>query len=326
MQIMYKDVLKYSILGILYHIMRLFRMHVDYFHPERFSHDIPLYAYPYLPGILGNKCYGNIHAIKNATGKNFHKHCMIEHGLYFAEYVLKDECIMTCIDTIYTYSNYRKNAILKEFGKNFDKEIIMVGPYIQYADYFKSKDKLKALKSQLGKILLVFPTHSFEDCDDLYDFNQFSQCIDEMAKDYDTVLISMIGYDIQQGFDKKYRNKGYRIVSSGTRNDPYFLNRQRDLMELADMTISNNIGTHIGYSICLGTPHYIFNQDITSIKKAASAQASDHLQAIRDREYAEIKAVFNSREPIITPEQIAVVKKYWGPFEIKPKFYANTQE
>ena len=68
---------------------------------------------------------------------------MIEHGLYFAEYVLKDECIMPCIDTIYTYSNYRKNAILKEFGKNFDKEIIMVGPYIQYADYFKSKDKLK---------------------------------------------------------------------------------------------------------------------------------------------------------------------------------------
>ena len=112
-------------------------MHVDYFHPERFSHDIPLYAYPYLPGILGNKCYGNIHAIKNATGKNFHKHCMIEHGLYFAEYVLKDECIMPCIDTIYTYSNYRKNAILKEFGKNFDKEIIMVGPYIQYVDYFK---------------------------------------------------------------------------------------------------------------------------------------------------------------------------------------------
>lgn len=147
---------------------------------------------------------------------------MIEHGLYFAEYVLKDECIMPCIDTIYTYSNYRKNAILKEFGKNFDKEIIMVGPYIQYVDYFKSKDKLKALKAQLGKILLVFPTHSFEDCDDLYDFNQFSQCIDEMAKDYDTVLISMIGYDIQQGFDKKYRNKGYRIVSSGTRNDPYF--------------------------------------------------------------------------------------------------------
>ncbi|MFK2363321.1 hypothetical protein ACIXNO_22225 [Bacteroides fragilis] len=32
----------------------------------------------------------------------------------------------------------------------------MVGPYIQYVDYFKSKDKLKALKAQLGKILLVF--------------------------------------------------------------------------------------------------------------------------------------------------------------------------
>ena len=301
--------------------MKLYRRHIDYFHPQEFVREMPLYGYPMLPGIFGNKCYGNYNVLKKALGSKFHRHCMIEHGLYFAEFVIKDECTMSCIDTIYTFSDYRKYAIQNELGTDFGKEIIIVGPYIQYAKNFKSKEDLIRLKKKLGKILLVFPTHNFDDQDNLYDFKAFSKCIDEMSKDYDTVFVSMIGYDIQRGFDKQYTEKGYQIVSSGTRNDPYFLNRQRDLMELADMTVSNNIGTHIGYSICLGTPHYVYDQEITSVKKKTSAHVS-HSQDIRDREYAEIKSVFNSRQPVITTEQITIVKKYWGPFEIKPKFCA----
>lgn len=304
---------------LIYNLMKPIRAKYDYFQVDKFMSDLPLFGFPDLLGIQGNKCYGNCNVLKEAFGDDFHPHCMVEHGLYFAEYVLEGECTMDCIDTIYTYSDYRKNAILKHFGGKIDKEIITVGPYIQYAKNFKSKEDLHKLKSELGKVLLVFPSHNFADEDSLYDFNAFSQCIDEMAADYDTVLISMLGYDIQHGFDKQYRDKGYKIVSSGTRNDPYFLSRQRDLMELADMTISNSVGTHIGYSICLGTPHYIFDQEIIAVKKAASAHGSDHLQDIREREYAEIKSVFNSREPVITQEQVAMVKKYWGDFEIKEK-------
>lgn len=286
----------------------------DYFDVDCFMNDIPLFGIPELPGILGNQCYGNYLTLKKALGKDFHKHCMIEHGLYFAEYVLKHECDMDCIDTIYTYSDYRRNAILKEMGPDFKKAIITVGPYIQYADNFKSKEELKVLKQKYGKILLVFPTHNFSDQEDTYDFNAFSTCIDDMAKNYDTVFVSMIGYDIQHGFAQPYIDKGYKIVSSGTRGDVCFLKRQRDLIELADMSMSNNIGTHIGYCICLGTPHYIFDQEIKSIKKAVTAHASDHLQEIRDKEYKEIKSCFTSKEARITQKQLDVVKKYWGNF------------
>lgn len=316
-------ILKYIVFFTIYQIRKLKRRHADYFHPELLIKELPLYAYPFISGKLENKAYGNYDILRSAFNKKFHKRCMIEHGLYFAEYVIKDDCTMDCIDTIYTYSEYRKKAILNVFGEEFNKEIIIVGPYIQYAKNFKSKKELQKLKQELGRILLVFPTHSFVDQDDIYDFDEFSQCIDKIAKQYDTVLISMTGYDIKYGLASQYIQKGYRIVSSGSRSDPYFLNRQRDLLELADMTISNNVGTHIGYSICLGTPHFIFNQKITTIKKQATAYATDHLQDIREREYAEIKAVFNSPKPIITQEQIAIVKKYWGPFEIKPKFYNN---
>lgn len=307
--------LKYLKRVAVYNLMKQQRRFVDYFHIESFKRDLPLYAYPMLSGLMGNKCYGNYNVLKNSLGNDFHKHCMIEHGLYFAEYVIKEECTMPCIDTIYTYSNYRKKAILKEMGADFDKQIITVGPYIQYAKNFKSKKELIKLKKELGKTLLVFPTHSFADLDNQYNFEEFSKCIDGMAKEYDTVLVSMLGYDIQNGLDKQYTDKGYRIVSSGTRNDPFFLNRQRDLLELADMSLSNNVGTHVGYSICLGTPHYIFDQEITVVKKTASAHASEHFQNIREREYKEIKAAFSSRKPVITDEQKAVVVKYWGNFE-----------
>ena len=129
-----------------------------------------------------------------------------------------------------------------------------------------------------------------------------------MAKDYDTVFISMIGYDIELGANKYYEDKGYVVVTSGSRSDPYFLNRQRDLIELADMTISNSIGTHIGYCICLGTPHYLFTQ---RIDWAGGIKEQDRI-TLSTR--AELYNAFGSRRPIITPQQIEIVKKYWGEF------------
>lgn len=95
------------------------------------------------------------------------------------------------------------------------------------------------------------------------------------------------------------------------------MNRQRDLIELADMTISNSIGTHIGYCICLGTPHYLFAQ---KIDWAGGIKEQDRI-TLSTR--VELYNAFGSRRPIITPQQIEIVKKYWGEFSdpVKQSFY-----
>ena len=95
-----------------------------------------------------------------------------------------------------------------------------------------------------------------------FDENEFVMEIAEVAKDYDSVLISLFGVDVKNGRDKMYIDKGFQIVCNGTRSDRWFLSRQRDLFELADFSMSNDVGTHIGYSIAMGVPHYIFNQTV----------------------------------------------------------------
>ena len=299
--------IKKPFLFISYHYYCWRSSKCDYFCLKQLTKTFSLYSANDNNAERGNKCYGNYYILRNALGEKFQPKCMIEHGLYFY-YTIVEECMQPGLDTIYTYSKLRENHIRETIGSRLDKQIIPVGPYIKYAKNFKSLDELRALKVKFGRILLAYPSHNFPNNEVSYNNDEFEKIIDEMAKDYDTVFISMIGYDIELGANKYYEDKGYVVVTSGSRSDPYFLNRQRDLIELADMTISNSIGTHIGYCICLGTPQYLFTQ---RIDWAGGIKEQDRI-TLSTR--AELYNAFGSRRPIITPQQIEIVKKYWGEF------------
>ena len=299
--------IKKPFLFISYHYYCSRSSKCDYFCLKQLTRTFSLYSANDNNAERGNKCYGNYYILRNALGEKFQPKCMIEHGLYFY-YTIVEECMQPGLDTIYTYSKLRENHIRETIGSRLDKRIIPVGPYIKYAKNFKSLDELRALKVKFGRILLVYPSHNFPNNEVSYNNDEFEKIIDEMAKDYDTVFISMIGYDIELGANQYYEDKGYVVVTSGSRSDPYFLNRQRDLIELADMTISNSIGTHIGYCICLGTPHYLFAQ---KIDWAGGIKEQDRI-TLSTR--VELYNAFGSRRPIITPQQIEIVKKYWGEF------------
>lgn len=310
-----KRILKIPLNYVLYNYYSYRNKNIDYFDYKRLAHPFPVFSYPDYPGLIGNKCYGNWFVLKKKFGDDFHSDCMIEHGVYFAKYVLEDECNMKCIDTIYTYSDYRVNAIQEHFNNSITKRIIPIGPYIQYADNFKSKTELHNLKERYGKILLVFPLHASPGVRVNYDVDSFAVFIDTLSKDYDTVFVSLSGLDILQGNHIPFQKKGYIIVSSGGRNDPFFLNRQKDLIELADMSVSNDIGTHIGYCICLGTPHCLFRQKIEMGTTDERCLATINFQKdIRSQEYDELFAAFADSTPQITDKQLILVKKYWGPF------------
>lgn len=299
---------------VVYYPCTFISKHVDYFHYKLLSSvNYPIFTINPASAIIGNKCYGNLWAVKNATGEDFHPDCMIEHGVYFGEFVMEDECKLDSIDTIYTYSEYRKNAILKWFDGEINKKIIPIGPYILYADNFKSQSELKDLKTSLGRVLLVFPSHSLSDHEQLtnYDVDAFMKEVDEMAKGFDSVLVSVYWADVKRGYDKPYIKRGYKVVCSGIRSDRWFLSRQKDLFTLADFSMSNDLGTHIGYSVAMGVPHYIFKQKV-EIEGFGIEYASDIHNQIRAREYNEIIDIFSSKAPVITERQKEVVAYYWG--------------
>ena len=240
---------------------------------------------------------------------------MIEHGLFFGDYLAPREVYLK-VPSIITFGDQRIKH-LKERGVN--KEIIPIGPYIHYSKQFLSDEEFRRLKDKYGRILLVFPSHSLE-CEDLissYNIDEFADEIDKVATSYDTVFISLHYSDV--GLGSKYEERGYICVSSGLSEDPFFMQRQRSLIELSDMTMSNAVGTHVGYCIYLNKPHYIFKQKIEEIQddNIKESEASRRTKSVYEAEIQEVEAAFNNSEPIITDTQRSVVNYYWGTDYIK---------
>jgi hypothetical protein len=302
---------------IIYYSYCMATARFDYFHYSLMKYCIPIFSISDENGIMGNKCYGNNKVLKNYFKKRFDRNCMIEHGVYFGRVVLADECTIKNVKTIYTYSQYRIDCINEYFKGKLNKKVIAVGPYIMYANNFKNKESLQKIKRQYGKILLVFPSHQSPECNLKFDDNALLSEIDTVARWYDSVFISLFWLDIKKGFDKLYKQKGYTVVCSGSRSDPCFLSREKDLIQLADMSMSNDVGTHIGYCIALGTPHYLFKQKIlVEFKDNNHNRALEYSNIIRQKEYEEIFGAFNSSKPIITNRQRKIVEKYWGALRI----------
>jgi hypothetical protein len=243
----------------------------------------------------------------------------IEHGYFFGSYVAEDSKKYWC-KSIITFSERRANY-LKPY--NFNK-IYQIGPYIHYAQKYSSPSEFKKYKSELGKMLLVFPMHSSTGTYLDFDVNLFFDFIDKTKKDYDSVVISVFWTDLNnEKFINECLFRKYKIFSAGNRYDQFFLSRLKDIINLSDMTISNGVGTHLIYSVYLKKPHFIFKQktqEKSNNKKGdfeLSIYSNDEYE-IRKNEMNELEFLFgNSFNDKLSPKQYAYCESNFGFDKIK---------
>ncbi len=266
--------------------------------------------------VIDNNLYGHAHQLKKYAGIKTDLKSYLEHGLFWGGMVHPDERFWH-FKKIITFSNLRKIAIENALP---GKTAIPVGPYIHYAEPVFSADKMAALKAELGKVLLVFPSHSVKNLESQFDFEHFLGEINRLKSGFDTVLVSLYFIDAQdEKRVKMYTDKGFRIVTSGHKFDHNFIARQKTIIQLADATVSNEVGTHVGYCIHLNKPHYIFKQ-----KLARTSTSSEEIErhkrlfnnqevVLREEQFEEVYAAFSSYSNTeITDLQRSVVEKYWG--------------
>lgn len=291
------------------------------FEYKELSQDYKLYSgYLYKE----NSFYGNFRAFNNALRNNKIPFFLIEHGYYFGNYVPGYTFFFDNIEIV-TFSNQRLRHIgnaLNNSELNIEKiNVITIGPYINYADSVIDQSDMKKIKADCGKILLVFPSHSIEGVIYKYNTQDFINEIEKVSKDFDSVFVCMYWKDIQDGRYVEYEKKGYKIVTAGHRNDPNFLGRLKDIIDLSDMTMSNTVGTHVGYCVARNKPHYLFNQfqEVEGEKADEEFKERKNLEYLRtrDEEVNEVIGAFSKLSYIITEEQKYVVEKYWGKNEVK---------
>lgn len=265
--------------------------------------------------------YGNNRAVATLIHRNFNfLFDYLEHGVCFYDTPESTELMGYAtrpgIKNIYTYSEHRKFFIEQYLkSKGISRHVHAVGPYIIGAENFHSKEDLEKIKKQYGKILLVYPSHSIDTIKAEYDISALISEINARKKDFDNVFICLHWKDIQNEERLlKYKNSGFIVVSNGLGSDPHFLSRQKDIMMLSDMVMTNGLGTHIGYAVCLQRPVYFFQQNkYNTDEKGNVLKANNNIEST-EKQFIQ---AFQNYSFDISQEQIELVEKFWGKWQKK---------
>jgi hypothetical protein len=270
--------------------------------------------------VIDNNLYGYAQHLKKFAGIDRDLYAYMEHGLFLGNVIHLDQYHWHFKGMITMTSN-RRELLQKEFP---EKTILDIGPYIHYAQALGGESLYYELKKKLGKTLLVFPFHSMKSVKADYDRDQFIQEIKRVGKQYDSVLICLYYLDaLDNDTSAAYRAEGFHLTTAGHRFDRHFVARLRLQIELADMTLSNGMGTQTGFCTFLGKPHYIYQQQVG--QKANSTREQVRFASstgLKGRELANAQRhffsqLFNELRDDISPEQQKATADFWGFDSIK---------
>lgn len=197
-------------------------------------------------------------------------------------------------------------------------DIYAVGAAFFYAKSLLDNNQLDAERKRLGKNLLAFPMHSQTHVDTNYDPQKFLKILTEERKRFDTVRVCMYWKDILRGGHKVYEDAGFECVCNGHLFDPNFLCRQKSLFELADATISNGVGSHIGYSLYMSKPHLLIDDEYEYVNSQKGGDAEDLTDVSKKDNFQRVKNAFlNNVDYKITQQQRDVIDEFWGISDMK---------
>lgn len=257
-----------------------------------------------------NNSYGIASILREYSGFGHPINACIEHGLYWGDFYFKHEVLRSGLKGVLTFGEKR----IRVLEKVSDVPIKAIGPYIIYANKLMDDIELNRIKKENGKTLLVIPTHSAERVKMVYDQESLIESIKQIAKDHNfkTIIVCLYYKDLLNKMQRIYEDNGFIVVTAGYEMDPIFLKRLRTFIELSDYTISNDVGTHIGYCIALGKPHLLISQRV-EYKPDASVDLENIIttnDVVEDKRI--FRKIFEEWTDQIQQEQIEIVKKYWG--------------
>lgn len=264
--------------------------------------------YPLFP-IADTNYYGHAYAMCRYSGcTEFRSN--IEHGIFLGNRISIDE---RC-DTIHSVIAMSPNRVESFRQHNMNKPIEAVGPYVYYAEPLLNDDELSKLKEELGKVLLIFPSHSSRKSNTAYDLNSHLDYVKKYKEEFDTILVSLHHIDIVRfpQIAEAYENIGCRIVTSGHKFDYRFLSRLRTIISLADLVIHNSIGTQIGHCAILEKKQIlIMDQSMIDIIKKSDVYDNKERE-IAYSQTMEIYEALREDSKLSEDEKLQILNRFYG--------------
>ena len=263
-----------------------------------------------------NDFYGHAALLKKYAGipSNYQIKAAIEHGPFPPGRVW-DVDFKSSLPAMLVYGAYRYPT-LKE---KTNKALFSTGPIIRYAPHFLDNHTLSLEKQRIGETLLVFPHHSTHWIDANYDIHRYCRILEDIGKEFNTVMVCIYWKDVLRGTAEKYMEHGFECVTAGHIYDPLFLPRLKSIIELATISTSCSYGTHVCCCIAMGKPHFVIENKVK--RTAASDEILRRDIAPQTEKTAiwasQMKDAFSKIRSDISQKQNEIANKYWGFSEFK---------
>ncbi len=194
--------------------------------------------------------------------------------------------------------------------------IFPLGPYIHYAEPYYSKAEARKIIDKYGKILLFFPAHTWEKTQMDFDFDMFlDSMFDRYGTEYDSLFMCIYWNDLPNVKLAKRNQERVNIISAGSRGSQYFVRRLKSFIQLSELVVSNEIGTHIGFCVYENKPLCIWPCEDSIINPRLN---DDHKKSL-----SEARIRFQKAFPLDMNgdigEQNRLCNYYWGFDRVRSK-------
>lgn len=266
--------------------------------------------------IMSNEGYGHEYWLKKYSGFKGDIAAQIEHGVYFGGNTSPEVNPLFTeheIGAFITYGPYREKHLSSVYP---DHAIYAIGPYIQYANTDQEYlDSLRDIIDSAKKTLTLFPSHSVRDGCVRFCHEELAESVKDIAENegYGNIIVCLSPMDHASSLANFYESQGFVVVSCGE-DSLRFLSKQRAIMEASDLTVSNDVGTHIGYSLAMGVPHFVINPISVEEKVKGNCVAPGADLGLFRKEHDEIVEAFSDSGCLasISSAQKRIYDYYWG--------------
>lgn len=293
-------------------------------------------TYDYYPMVINNLLYGDEFLLRRYGNIKSHEalYSIIEHGLFLGRNHAKvgPNKQEWDLGSVLTSGLYRQETVNEFFPDHYCETI---GPMINYAKIDNEfKRELQQSIEGNKKTMLFYPAHSTIEIDMVYEIDKAVIEINRLSdeNDCENIIICAGNYDKEKynsiDYGRLCKYKKVIVSSNGMIYDTRFLDRQKTMISIADITVSNKLGTHVGYCVYLNKPHIILQQKMKYEGADGNKEFlknefnTTNRSANWAEDYAKEEKMFNElfskRIPEgITDEQKKICNYYWGFDQVK---------
>jgi hypothetical protein len=258
-----------------------------------------------------NDNYGLANVLKLYSGYPVTKPlaAMVPHGVYFGDDVHPAEAGQP-LPAILSYPEFRDEA----YRRGTNRLVIPAASPFLY-----SLELLGHPGSDDRSGTIFAPSHSTAGCQMQTDWYDLARQLSKLDEKFHPITVCMHWYDYQQGGHRPFEKRGFRIVSAGHLHDLDFLFRVVYLLSIHRYATSNDVGSHLFYSVAAGLPYFLVSEPPSIGYMTPDMQAAANMKGTEAAEprIAAVRELFSEPTTEITPEQRACSEYYLGASRLK---------